>query len=318
MSFCSKCGYKNTSNADFCGECGSPLIKEEYFKLNSLNSFDELLTDDNLKDIEAKMEESAYSSIISNISLRGAYNLRDMLDIDDIDWDGLKVLDKVKLIVESYVNVNYKTRGADLGNYFSNVINIDDRLDDSQQISTLIHELSHHLFSEIFEEVLMYRLSVKRTLPLEAFVEFSMQVNIFNVVMDEYCAHTVEGRFIPHGYQNYGSFNNLVNQFPHEEDIVNSVKFYMRMGNSFADDIIGILETFIDEDIRKDIKAQFKEDYNYPPSYDQIVLEINDVMPDEAKIEFMSVVLGEGFNRAQKSESEKMLNDLLEVYKKRN
>ena len=260
MSFCSKCGYKNTDNADFCEECGSPLIKEEYFKLNSLNSFDELLTDDNLKDIEAKMEESVYSGIVSNISLRGAYNLRDMLDIDDIDWDGLKVLDKVKLIVESYVDVNYKTRGADLGNYFSNVINIDDRLDDSQQISTLIHELSHHLFSEIFEEVLMYRLSVKRTLPLEAFVEFSMQVNIFNVVMDEYCAHTVEGRFIPHGYQNYGSFNNLVNQFPHEEDIVNSVKFYMRMGNSFADDIIGILETFIDEDIRKDIKAQFKED----------------------------------------------------------
>ena len=318
MSFCSKCGHGNRENVNFCSECGSPLIKDEYFGLDGLNSFSEILTADNLKDVEAELDYSVYSGILANISLRGAYNLNSLVESRGVNWSSLKILDKVKFIAESYVRVNYKSKGADLGNYISNVINVDDRLDDSQQIATLIHELSHHLLSEIFEEVLMYRLSVKRTLVLEAFVKFCLHSDPFNLIMDEYCAHTVEGRFIPHGYQNYGSFNMLVDQVPKSEEYKSLIKAHMVIGNTYSEDVISIIESFIDDELRQEIKAQFKRDYNYPPSYDQITLEIHEFIPEAGKVEYLSAVFSDGFRNAKKSENEKLLNEILEIFRENN
>ena len=69
-------------------------------------------------------------------------------------------------------------------------------------------------------------------------------------IMSEYCAHTVEGRFIPYGYQNYGSFNSLVENCGFDEE---SLQTMIKLGNSFANEIIVYLEKYIDDDLRNEI-----------------------------------------------------------------
>ena len=136
--------------------------------------------------------------------------------------------------------------------------------------------------------------------------------------MDEYCAHTVEGRFIPHGYQNYGSFNMLVDQVPKSEEYKSLIKAHMVIGNTYSEDVISIIESFIDDELRQEIKAQFKRDYNYPPSYDQITLEIHEFIPEAGKVEYLSAVFSDGFRNAKKSENEKLLNEILEIFRENN
>lgn len=71
--------------------------------------------------------------------------------------------------------------------------------------------------------------------------------------MNEYCAHTVEGRFIPHGYQNYGSFNSILEDLKDELD-KETAFISLVLGNTLAEDIIHLLEHFIDDDLRCEIK----------------------------------------------------------------
>ena len=56
----------------------------------------------------------------------------------------------------------------------------------------------------------MYVWSCSKTDAIEALAWFTLIGNPLTKLTDEYCAHTCEGRFIPHGYQNYGSFNNIL------------------------------------------------------------------------------------------------------------
>lgn len=79
--------------------------------------------------------------------------------------------------------------------------------------------------------------------------------------MNEYCAHTVEGRFIPHGYQNYGSFNKLRKESTLDDEYI---EFLVSLGNSFANEIIMQLEKYIDYDLRESIKLQYKKDLKVP------------------------------------------------------
>ena len=112
--------------------------------------------------------------------------------------------------------------------------------------------------------------------------------------MNEYCAHTVEGRFIPYGYQNYGSFNNLINQLDYDKDSLNEMIIF---GNSFANEIIVYLEKYIDEDIREEIKLQYRKDLN-SPSNDSIQIETNECFPLGVKNSILLKVLYDVFKTA--------------------
>ena len=87
--------------------------------------------------------------------------------------------------------------------------------------------------------------------------------------MNEYCAHTVEGRFIPFGYQNYGSYNVLVENMGIDEESLDSM---IRLGNFFANEIIVYLQKYIDEDLRNEIKLQYRKDL-MSPTYDSLFKE---------------------------------------------
>lgn len=308
MVFCSKCGAENNDSNEKCEKCGEFLFKNDYINIKKYENFEDIFTNENLKSLD-NLTLDGYNTIIKNISDMGHYHLEKYYET--IDRKNLTILDKIKAITLAYSEINYKSRGAELGSYSFNSINVDDRLDEANQISTLIHELSHHLFSEIFEQILMYLWECEKSDAIEALAWFTLIGSPLMKLTNEYCAHTCQGRFIPHGYQNYGSFNAiLMEEFDPEKD-QDAVGFSLIFGNSIAHDVLNILEDFIDYRLRDEIKEQFKRDFRYPPRYDQILLETNERLPDEIKIENMQSVLKGGFEAAK----DKKMKEILDAFK---
>ena len=313
MVYCSQCGTKNPEVNTFCNKCGSTLIKPEYFNLQTYYDFNQLFTNENKKILEElSFSVGAYNTIIENIKEEGKANYEKLLD--EIPYEkqqNMDILSKIKLITNAFAKISYKSRGAELGSYSFNMINIDDRLDKANQISTLIHELTHHLVAEIFEQALMYLLEVKKSETLEAFIWLVLLGSPTAVLMDEYCAHTVEGRFVPHGYQNFGSFNNVLNQSfdPEKEEDRQMVQSHIVLGNSIAEDLIRLLEGFITPQLREEIKAQYKKDFNFPPKYDQIVCETKETLPYQVKASIINIMLVSAFETAQEVDVDDALNE---------
>ena len=313
MVYCSQCGTENTEINSFCNKCGSTLIKPEYFNIQTFYNFDQLFTNENKKVLdELSFSVNAYNIIIENIRDEGKANYEKLLnDIPYEKQQSMDILSKIKLITQAFAKISYKSRGAELGSYSFNLINIDDRLDKANQISTLIHELTHHLVAEIFEQAVMYLLEVKKSEVLEAFIWLVLLGTPTAVLMDEYCAHTVEGRFVPHGYQNFGSFNNILNQSfnPEKEEDRQMVQSHIVLGNSIAEDIIGLLEGFITPQLREEIKTQYKKDFNFPPKYDQIVCETKETLPYQVKVSIINIMLVSAFETAQEVDVVDALNE---------
>ena len=134
---------------------------------------------------------------------------------------------------------------------------IDDRLDDSLQISTIIHELAHFLLFDVSVNFLCEILDVKESSLIKSFIEYFLTVPEIEII-NEYCAHTVENRFIPLEFQNFRSFEKCVMDMGlGMEDIVD----FIILGNSYANDFIHFLERPINEKLRQSIKLQFKRDF---------------------------------------------------------
>lgn len=307
--FCSKCGQKNKVAKDYCIKCGSILRKLDNIKYgDKITSFEEMFTQKHKEQLnEIPLTNEVYELILNNIYEIGKKSIQNT---------GSTALEKVANIVEAYARWSYKSKGGELGFYTANNIKLDDRLNDSAQIATLIHELSHHLLAEIHEQILMYYWEVEKTYEIEVFVQYILASG--NVVlMNEYCAHTVEGRFIPHGYQNYGSFNTILEAQKDELD-QDMIFISLVLGNTIAEDIIHLLEHFIDEDLRKEIKQQYNND-QLPPSYSQIGMETTDMMDSESRNELIMAPIIGSFDMAMKNPDFKnLLNEFLDKFKSYN
>ena len=141
-----------------------------------------------------------------------------------------------------------------------------------------IHELGHFLLFEIIERLLCHIFRVEASTTLQSFVWYFLILPEFKI-MSEYCAHTIEGRFIPYGYQNYGSYNALVESIGIDEE---SLDVMIKLGNSFANEIIVYLEKYIDEELRNEIKLQYRKDLK-SPSYESILKESDSSLPLDLK-----------------------------------
>lgn len=317
MVYCSECGTKNNKTDKVCQKCGCVLIKPEYFGLPEYTDFKQLFTSKNKKMLNEKsFSVSAYYTIIQNIYNEARFNYDEILnDIPPEDYQNMDILSKVALITMAFTKINHKSRGADLGNYAFNLIRVDDRLDDVHQATTLIHELTHHLVAEIFEQALMYVLDIKKSDVVEAYVGFALGSNPSSVLMNEYCAHMVEGRFVPHGYQNFGSFINILQNFDSEkEEDRQLVHFQQVFGGSLATDILRILEEFISPEIRNEILYKFQHESNSAPPYDQINFEINEEFPDSLKVFLINSLLNSAFEQAQETSINGLLNEFKENF----
>ena len=244
-----------------------------------------------------------YNKIILKIKRDALKNLDNIIRENDIELYGLSITDKVMLFAKSFVSVNFKSQGQQLGYFENNTIFIDDRQKDSFKITTLIHELSHFLIHEIIVSIIAEILDASKNEYLNQLATFILSYDDFVCLIDEYAAHTVEGRFTLFGYQDYSSFikieKNLENKRSKDEiEVIKSI------GNNFSISIKNILESFIDEDLREEIKDQFEKECRESPNYGMLQYENCQKLNEEGFIQALWLMINEGIR-----ESKVALND---------
>lgn len=303
---CDICGTLNFKENNYCTHCGNKFILEHIcpycgsinddyvefcFKCNMqinpihIDDFDVLFSEfnENLL-LNAKITDENYNNLLKNIFLRANF----------IEIHGNTIKDKILNLASVFTPCKTKARGYERGFIFlGNHIYYDDRLDESVQIATIIHELTHYLLFSIIESLLCDIFNVKTSTTLQSFIWYFLMIPEFKI-MNEYCAHTVEGRFIPYGYQNYGSFNVLVKNSSFDE---NSIKTMEMFGNSFANEIIVYLEKYIGNDLRQEIKLQYKMDLKNQ-NYDSILMETNECFDLNDKNSMLMKILYDVFKEA--------------------
>lgn len=293
---CPFCGESNEDAATYCSSCNNqinPITIDDFDTLFSKYN-QELLANASISDLD-------YVQLLSNIFIRAEY----------IDVWGESIKHKIFNLAGIFTECKAKARGYEYGYFFlDNCIYYDDRLSDSHQIATVIHELAHYFLFNIIETLLCDIFKVRPSSTLQSFIWYFVTLQEFKI-MNEYCAHTVEGRFIPYGYQNYGSFNSLVENINDKE----SLKSMVILGNSFANEIISYLEKYIDVDLRNEIKLQYRKDL-VSPSYESLFTETNDCWPLDIKnsvlIKVLSDVLKEVSNNIEAREELESIKEGIE------
>ena len=292
---CPYCDEVNLDNANYCVECGKQINPI------SINDFDTLFSDFN-KDLllNAEITDKDYYDMLSGIFARA--------DFYEIYGDTIK--NKILNFASIFTECKTKARGYERGFiFFGKYIYYDDRLDDSVQIATIIHELGHYFLFNIVENLLCNIFKVNTSTTLQSFVWYFLTLPEFKI-MNEYCAHTVEGRFIPYGYQNYGSFNALVETMQIDQESVDGMVIF---GNTFANEIISFLEKYIDDDMRYEIKVQYRKDLN-EPVYKSILRETDNCLLLSLKNRTLMQVLYDIFEEASEDDVKKELEIIKEGF----
>lgn len=281
-----------------------PNYPKEDRHANSLNAPEKLFTDDNIdKIIRCDIKINDYTSILDDIKNTSHYVLINMMKKHCIDLKYLEIRDKILLFAKSFTNVEYKSVGRLMGSYAFNQIKIDDRLSNPLMITSIIHELSHFILERILKEILMKILDTNDTPLISGFVKILLEEDL-NYLLDEYCAHTVEGRFALFGFQDYSSFNYKLDEISKHYS-KDDVDYALLAANSFAYDIKEILEGFINESLREEIKREF---LYLPdrPDYKPLDLEIESRLEGDDFIEAVALILtsgiGETLNNPEKLE----------------
>ncbi|WP_406534919.1 zinc ribbon domain-containing protein [Methanobrevibacter sp.] len=320
MKICDVCGTFNLKENNYCTHCGNKLITEhicpycgqpnldyethcirckEQINPISIDDYDVLFSEFN-EDLlsNAEISDEDYNQLLTKIFLRAEY----------FRIYGNSAKEKILNFASIFTPCKPKSRGYERGYIFlGNSIYYDDRLDDSVQIATIIHELAHYFLFTIIESLLCEIFKVKTSSTLQSFVWYFITLPEFKI-MSEYCAHTVEGRFIPYGYQNYGSFNTLIENTSLDNDSIESM---MMFGNTFANEIIVYLEKYIDDSLRQEIKLQYKMDLKSPKN-DSIFIETNDCFPLNVKNSTIIRILYDIFKEANNSETRNELEVIKE------
>ncbi|MBE6490775.1 MAG: zinc ribbon domain-containing protein [Methanobrevibacter sp.] len=304
---CPKCGRKYPDSEIFCFDCAVALKDIEKVNVrqididheftvegeNSYTGFNEILTAENLLELtKFEFGRDDFNEIIRNIKLKALKNFDSAIKANEIDLDTLSILEKVILFTKSFVNVEYKSYGQELGFYRFNTIFVDDRQLDALQITTMLHELTHFLIKEMLTHILCRLLDASKTNEIESIVTFILSYSAENCLIDEYAAHTVEGRFTLIGYQDYSSFLNIQKTIERSDEEIDMLK---TIGNSLANVVKEIVESFIDSDLLEDIKRQFRRDILDQPNYSQLRLENCTLLNDIGFLRAIEFILVDGF-----------------------
>lgn len=263
-NICPFCGYKNPDSHVYCINCGKQITPI------TIDSFDVLFSEYNY----AQMDNANVSSVEYNEILERMFRKLNYVSIN-----GKTPKDKIIRIASVFTSVIPKSSGINHGTFKNTMIFFDDRLDDSFQIGTIIHELAHYLLFELTVNMLCKILNVNESSTLKAFVDvFLSSPQLIGI--NEFFAHTVENRYIPHDYLNFTSFNDLV--LNSNYDIEDNLQ-YLLIIISYAKDIIGYLDIYIDEQLRELIKLQFREDK--PNHNRQILFEVEELELDDVELD---------------------------------
>ena len=248
--------------------------KRQYveFKEN-IKNFMNLDVDDLKTDYPNKIDSIVLFTANKNIRLLSKRKLNPIVYnriLDDIQADIAKntvneeeIYLKVKRLAESFIDLEFL---ADSNNDSSRIVAgaygfkravIDSSLSKTLQIAAMIHELSHHLIFEIFKNTIMYVFQSQETDTIQAFAWYGLTKNLYWLLMNEYCAHTVECHYMK--LKNYESFNNILKI--NENLDKDKVKKAVELGNCLAMDIIYMLDKFFTPELVYEIKMQFLSDH---------------------------------------------------------
>lgn len=296
---------------------GLPFKYFNVFKYsNNIDEFNILFNDDNIEKIsEFDFKYDDYKEILDNIlkSFNKSFNY--ILDKEDLknNFGQLSTRDKMVVYAKSFANFEYKSIGKPFGYLKYNTIYVDDRLPKPYIITTIIHELAHYVLTEILEQIIMNILNTKRTPLIESFISLSLQEDLW-YILDEFCAHTVEGRFTPYNYQEYGSYDYKINE------VSNSISkqdmdFSLTIANTFARDIKSIFESFITENLREQIKDEYYNS-NIKPNDIGITREIETTLNNEGLMIAIRKILYNSAEicRYKKDEIEYYANEFEQYY----
>lgn len=247
--------------------------KRQYveFKEN-IENFMNLDVDDLKTDYPNKIDSIVLFTANKNIRLLSKRKLNPIVYnriLDDIQADIAKntvneeeIYLKVKRLTESFIDLEFL---ADSNNDSSRIVAgaygfkravIDSSLSKTLQIAAMIHELSHHLIFEIFKNTIMYVFQSQETDTIQAFAWYGLTKNLYWLLMNECCAHTVECHYMK--LKNYESFNNILKI--NENLDKDKVKKAVELGNCLAMDIIYMLDKFFTPELVYEIKMQFLSD----------------------------------------------------------
>lgn len=247
--------------------------KRQYveFKEN-IKNFMNLDVDDLKTDYPNKIDSIVLFTANKNIRLLSKRKLNPIVYnriLDDIQADVTKntvneeeIYLKVKRLTESFIDLEFL---ADSNNDSSRKVAgaygfkravIDSSLSKTLQIAAMIHELSHHLIFEIFKNTIMYVFQSQETDTIQAFAWYGLTKNVYWLLMNEYCAHTVECHYMK--LKNYESFNNILKINGNLDK--DKVKKAVELGNCLAMDIIYMLDKFFTPELVYEIKMQFLSD----------------------------------------------------------
>lgn len=247
--------------------------KRQYveFKEN-IENFMNLDVDDLKTDYPNKIDSIVLFTANKNIRLLSKRKLNPIVYnriLDDIQADIAKntvneeeIYLKVKRLTESFIDLEFL---ADSNNDSSRKVAgaygfkravIDSSLSKTLQIAAMIHELSHHLIFEIFKNTIMYVFQSQETDTIQAFAWYGLTKNVYWLLMNEYCAHTVECHYMK--LKNYESFNNILKINGNLDK--DKVKKAVELGNCLAMDIIYMLDKFFTPELVYEIKMQFLSD----------------------------------------------------------
>ena len=307
--YCPKCHRKYPERENFCKDCLirlRPIRKVDVRSIESrpkfirkgaieYDSFEEIFSKENFERIDRfDISIGDYNSILRSIRKSSVHTFDGLVETNEILLEDLKLLDKILLYAKSFVEVDYKSYGRELGFFNFNRITIDDRQTTSLQITTMIHELSHFLLKEFISQILCILLDCSKNSMIESIAVFILLYSPFTRLIDEYAAHSTEGRFTVYGYQDYSSFLEIERSLDGEMTR-DEIEITKTIGNTFSLSIKGILESYIDWDMREDIKEQFLIDVTDSPNYEMLALENCDMLTGEGFIKAIWLVVSEGF-----------------------
>ena len=282
---------------------------------NNMNNPNELFTDNTInRIIRCDITQDDYTEILHDITKNAQNLMLKIIKENGIDLNELKIKDRILLYSKSFTETEYKSVGKLLGSYSFNEIKIDDRLPTPLIITSIIHELSHFILERILKEVMMKILNTNDTPLISSYVKILLEDNDLNYLLDEYCAHTVEGRFALYGFQDYSSFKYKLDEISHlysKEDI----DYALILANTFAYDIKDIMEEYIDEDLRDEIKDEFLK-LNDRPNYEPLDLEIESRLEGDDFRDALSVILTSGIGEAlsQKDKLSRYMDRFESIY----
>lgn len=249
LIYCPECGKENYPLNRTCTNCKSTLISFATEVDSQMNSFEEILTEENIKKInETDIPLEFYEYLLDSIVKRSE---------DTHLKDDLNVLEKILLICNNYVKIRNNDQIGTFGLYDYNTIVINPTYSKSLQSATLIKNLSIDIHLEILESFFMYIFNVKSNVYVRSFIDYCRYSSAFENFIQKYYSSTVEAHFLPNEYDNYEDVEQLYfsNIFEEKE-----FKKGLLLGNTYAQEIIKIFEKIFNEEIIEELAEQFKLD----------------------------------------------------------